>query len=359
MKTHFYFLGAFLVSCPLSGFAALDTYGQTVVTTSSLQLMEANKALDSYQQPVAHPTVPVASAEPTDTYGQKPHEPTPEAVKPKRISYQDFFGGDSFLKQNLDPRHTHTLQAGVEPYYSYYVEPDISVYNRGMMLGYYVNYAFRPSEGNILNNAIINTYMVEWRWATGELDYKGSGVMNDKRNQNHEIRGLLGKDYLLTDNVLITPYVGFGYRYLLDEGSARLTSTNFYGYDRHSTYWYVPVGVTIKIPSSTPWSTEFNAEYDIFIEGLQVSDLSASSYFNVGVSNPNVHNEQTSGFGVRGSFKLIYSSPRFNFYVEPFVRFWNIEDSEVTTATVDGTTGGFYEPQNTTFEAGSKVGLQF
>ncbi len=260
------------------------------------------------------------------------------------------------ISRALDPRKVHALDAGLEPYL-YVYEEDIRIKNRGMMMGYYVNYAYRPADGNFFNNTIANAYMIEGRIALGKLDYKGSGVMENRKNLNYEIRGLVGKDYLLSEHSLVTPYLGFGYRTLLDEGNGRLTSTNFYGYDRHSQYLYVPVGFYAKIPSGI-FTTSYNAEYDIFISGLQVSDLSSGKRFN-GFDNPNIHSSQRKGVGLRGSIKLSYAGKWADFYLEPFVRYWRIAESKLTAATVDGSHGNFYEPRNSTVEIGFKIGLQF
>ncbi len=261
------------------------------------------------------------------------------------------------VKQKLDPRHTHSLETGTDIYYSSYAEPDAGVKNRGVMTGYHANYAYRPEDGNFLNNVILNMYGFEARFAYGKLDYKGSG--KDKNsNYNYELRALAGKDYLLADRSLWTPYLGFGYRYLLDKGNGLLTSTGSYGYDRHSNYFYLPVGFNASIPYGS-WTSALNIEYDIFLHGVQVSDFSDGDQFNQD-DNPNIHNSQGSGYGLRGSLKLTYAMQKFNIYIEPFFRFWSIKRSNLVSATVDGVfSDQWNEPSNTTWEIGSKFGLQF
>ncbi|MDE1921339.1 MAG: hypothetical protein KGI24_07845 [Candidatus Omnitrophica bacterium] len=267
-----------------------------------------------------------------------------------------FFSG----QQQLDPRKVNTLEIGSAPYYYLYKEPDAHVKTSGVMTEYYLNYAYRPPDGNILNNTIINTYKFEGRYALGTLDYKGSGTHRSP-NYNYELRALLGKDYLLADHSLVTPYIGFGYRYLLDKGNGILTTTSsggVYAYDRRSNYYYLPIGVSATIPYKS-WTTAFNLEYDIFINGWQVSDLSDGDQFNHD-NNPNIHNFQDSGYGIRGSFKLMYDTPRLDFYFEPFVRYWSIERSSLVSATVDGSfSNQWNEPANTTLEVGSRFGLEF
>ena len=62
---------------------------------------------------------------------------------------------------------------------------------------------------------------------------------------------------------------------------------------------------------------------------------------------------------MRGAFKIIKPGDRFNFWIEPFFRYWHIQDSEVTTAVgnVYALTG--LEPDNNTTEYGVKLGVAF
>ncbi len=274
-------------------------------------------------------------------------------------AYDSFERVDGTKKQDLGVRKAHTFDLGYEPYFYQYWE-SIPIKITGMMNSYYANYAYRPSESNPLNNTVVNTYLFDFRYAFGKATYKGSGVSKDEENYNMEIRGMLGKDYLLMDDVLFTPYFGFGYRYLYNVANDIRTSDGHYGYDRRSYYYYLPLGFKINVPHlQGPWSAAFNGEYDIFLRGVQNSDLNAVSPY-AGVNYPNLSNRQTGGFGIRGSVRLMYSTPKLDFYLEPFMRYWNIDDSEIKTETSpDGTSFTGLEPHNTTKEIGSKIGLQF
>lgn len=315
---------------------ALDSYGQPVQpsTYRNTQLAAATQALDTYSQPV---------------------NTSAPAVTRKKMTYNEFLSGTPFTKVDLGTRKVHTFDMDTEVYYYRYEEPDIDIKITGLMQGYNANYAYRPQD-NILNNAIFNTYMLQGRYASGELNYKGSGLMKDKDNSVWEFRGLLGKDYLIDDNALITPYLGFGFRYLLDKGNGRVSSDGHLGYDRHSHYWYLPVGISARIPKGA-WTTDINVEYAFLLHGLQVSDFGSASI--PGFDNPNVNNAQDKGFGLQASTKFTYVKPGLNFYIKPFIRYWNIEDSDVKSAVVLNSLGNWYEPQNTTFEAGSAFGLEF
>jgi len=262
-----------------------------------------------------------------------------------------------FGKQQLNPRHVNTLEIGADPEYYSYAEHDAKVKVRGMMTDYFANYTYRPADGNILNNQVLNMYRLEGRYALGDLDYKGSGTLRSP-NTNYELRALAGKDYLIADKSLITPYLGFGYRNLFDKGNGYVSTAHDYSYDRHSNYFYLPIGLSAEIPHGA-WTNGLNIEYDILLKGIQVSDLSDGDQFT-GFNNPNIHNYQDSGYGIRGSFKFMYATPLFNFYIEPYVRYWSIGRSSLVSATVDGSfSSQWNEPKNTTVEAGSKFGLQF
>ncbi len=309
-------------------------------------------ALDEYEAPrTQEALVPSSSTQ----------DQMPSKLDTKK--YNTFLDAPDFVKQKLDPRHTHTFDLSAETYYYRYHET-IPIDVRGTMIGYNASYYYRPADDNILNNAFTNSYGIEYRFATGKLDYKGSGTINDKRNDNWELRGLIGKDFLLGDRSLVTPYFGFGFRYLFDDGKDRISSTNAVAYDRTSHYYYLPLGFTVTLPDGN-WTTVLNLEYDWFLNGYQFTNLSDVNPYLGGDLYSDIKNKQENGHGFRGSLKFQYAYQRVNFFVEPFIRFWNIDDSEIKTITIGGTgpnSGSpisLLEPRNWTMELGSKFGLQF
>lgn len=271
-------------------------------------------------------------------------------------AFAAFDRADTNSKQNLGSRKIQTLDMGFETYMYKYWE-DIPITNKGTMNGYFINYTYRPPEDNVLNNPILNAYLLEFRYASGSLDYEGSGTIDGKKNNNLELRMLFGKEYGLDVNANAMPYFGFGYRTLFDEGNGKLSSTNAYGYDRRSTYYYLPLGARFNV-GMNHWKHTMGLEYDFLLEGIQISDLSAGFQWNA-IPNPNVHNHQRKGYGARATYRLAYSTPKVDFFVEPFFRYWNIEASNVVNADIDGSNVDLVEPHNTTKEFGSKIGLQF
>ena len=101
------------------------------------------------------------------------------------------------------------------------------------------------------------------------------------------------------------------------------------------------------------WSWGVTVEYDVFIDGNQTSHLEDG---NVGYDTST--NDQNDGYGLRGSVRVMKQTDAIDFFVEPFVRYWDIEDSEVSLTTVNGAVvGAGLEPTNNTTEYGLKIGI--
>jgi hypothetical protein len=71
-------------------------------------------------------------------------------------------------------------------------------------------------------------------------------------------------------------------------------------------------------------------------------------------------NRQDNGYGLRGSIKFLKKGSVVDYYVEPYIRYWNIEQSKGQYMSIDGKAPLIYaEPANSTTEVGSKFGIQF
>lgn len=277
----------------------------------------------------------------------------------KKIVDPDLVGTTNTKVRTRINTRVNNFDVGGEVFYYRYQEPDVGVTNEGPMEGYYGEYAYRPASPNILNNFLTNVYMLQARWSTShDLEYKGSGTIKSKHDDATELRGLIGKDYFVGTDTLVTPYFGFGYRYLFDRGNGELTSTNLYAYDRKSKYFYLPLGSDARVYISRNWEVDLNAECDIFLQGRQKSYFSDGDQFT-GFTNPDIASHQDHGVGVRGSVKFLRKGRVVDFYVEPYIRFWNIEQSKIEMSVIDGTAVLGAEPPNNTLEIGSKFGVQF
>ncbi|OHB79565.1 MAG: hypothetical protein A2Z25_01760 [Planctomycetes bacterium RBG_16_55_9] len=236
---------------------------------------------------------------------------------------------------------------GPEIYHFEYKEPGF-MKEEGVFYGVRFGYTDRswvptssqasPADGGMMLRA-------EGRLAYGQVDYDGQTIggtpytIDGIDDLTLEGRFLLGGDWLSSD-VLNTLYAGIGYRYLLD-----MASTDPAGYDRESNYLYVPAGFQFNSSCEDGWSFGFNAEFDVFIVGVQRSHLS-----DIGLID--VDNRQDSGYGYRASFRLQHNSKDTIFIIEPFYRYWDIDRSEIENVIF---LGPVVEPANETEEVGISI----
>jgi len=255
-----------------------------------------------------------------------------------------FVGAGSVLAE-VDLKE-HTTEIGTEVSYIKYEEPGL-MEESGMMYGLYGSYTYRFS--NVMLRA-------DGKWSYGQVDYKssGSGNMNNIDDYMVEFRGVVGYDFPMHTASLITPYIGFGYRYLNDD-LIGTTSTGASGYERESNYYYTPIGIETITELEDGWSIGLIVEYDYFWQGVQDSHLS-----DAGLGLNDISNDQNDGYGLRASIKAHKKGDTIDLTIEPFIRYWDINQSE-TTAITAGTTivGSGFEPANESTEIGLKVALNF
>ena len=189
-------------------------------------------------------------------------------------------------------------------------------------------------------------FRLDGRYAYGSLDYEGSGTLNSIPDSIIETRAVLGKDFFPRSGLSLSPFVGFGYRYLYNDLRGT-TSTGFSGYQRYSRYWYVPIGVTSRMKVDGGWVLAPIIEYDYFIKGRQVSQFS-----DIGVGFSDATNKQDEGYGYRLSLMAENGSWAFG----PWMQYWNIEESDIVSIGF-----GFrgFEPKNETREFGLDVKYRF
>ncbi len=191
----------------------------------------------------------------------------------------------------------------------------------------------------------------------GEVDYKseGTGELENIDDRLFEIRGLGGFDYETSDWAVFTPYFGVGYRYLNDDSGGKITTTGHRGYERESNYYYSPVGAELNMELGSGWSLGLTSEYDIFWFGKQKSHL-GDAVAGLGT----LSNEQKEGWGYRGSLRLQHTGENVDVLFEPFYRYWEIEDSDISNVTFNGVVVGYgLEPENFSKQFGLKTALKF
>ena len=191
-------------------------------------------------------------------------------------------------------------------------------------------------------------------FAYGEVDYENSGTLDGIPDRHVELRGLVGYDFAVDPTFVVTPYIGLGYRFLRDDSAGMITSTGARGYNRESNYFYTPVGIAVIKILPGGWALAAEAEFDYLWYGKQYSDLNdANPLF------PDLSNEQDQGYGIRGAVRIEKKLTASSVFFEPFIRYWNISQSDDTFFSAGGTLYWGYEPKNNTTEIGAAVGLKF
>ena len=241
------------------------------------------------------------------------------------------------------------FEIGPEVSWIKYEEPGIAN-EEGWMAGVFGEYTARFPEKWVLG--------ADGRFSAGQVDYDSNhtGSIDGILDFIIELRGTAGYDFEVTEGTRLTPYLGIGYRFLRDELGGERSTTGHFGYDRQSEYVYLPIGVKTLTSLNNEWYLGFNAEFDVFLDGTQKSELGDA------VSGlDTLTNDQNDGYGVRGSVKLAKSGEKYSYFIEPFVRYWNIDNSNIKAVTVGGSPIGVvgYEPKNHSTEVGVKVGVHF
>lgn len=239
-----------------------------------------------------------------------------------------------------EPLKEHSMGVSTEMSYIIYDEPSV-MEEKGMMYGVGTSYTYRKDY----------MFNVEARYSYGQVDYKNSGTIDNIDDFVLEFRGLVGYDFSRYEGYGITPYVGIGYRYLNDDSSGMTSSTGARGYERESNYFYSPIGIELINPLNNNWSMGMILEYDYFWKGVQKSHISdAVSGFN------DLENDQNEGYGLRASLRFEKKGREVDFLIEPFVRYWNIEQSETENITYSGALWGYgWEPENNSTEIGIRL----
>jgi hypothetical protein len=240
----------------------------------------------------------------------------------------------------------HAWQLGISLSHIKYEEPDL-MEEKGFMFGFNAAYAYH-------RQAMLKA---ELGVSLGTVDYTSpiSGEINGIPNTMVELRGLAGYDFNVSTSTILTPYTGLGYRYLRDDSSGKVSNLGAAGYLREANYFYSPIGLALYSGLNSIWSLDAALEYDLFWRGLQKSHLSDA---NLGFSD--IENEQNSGYGLRAMFNLRYAIDNLTYVFGPFVRYWDIDDSEVEPVYRNGLLWGTgYEPANTSLEVGFNLAVLF
>ncbi len=204
---------------------------------------------------------------------------------------------------------------------------------------------------------------LEVDYAFGDMDYEGSGTLQDIPNNLFEMRALFGPRLYQSTRSQLHAYAGIGQRYLSDDSSGMKTSIvpgtgkPSSGYTREQYYWYIPVGLNWRRSLASGWEVALRAEYDYFIAGRNYSGIDEVCGGGSGVFTQ----EDGKGYRFALKFTMPVSDGGGSLAIEPYYRYWDIEDSDTDYISTPRCTGPgygyYYEPQNTSEEAG--IGIRW
>jgi len=253
-------------------------------------------------------------------------------------------GAAAQVETSGDPRLTRRgWEVGIQGASYHYEEPDFAKLtgDRGGVVGAYT-----------FTDARRWFSRIDGRVSYGKLKYEGSGTLGNIPDWIGEIRVVAGRDFLFGGSISLSPYVGFGYRYLYNDLRG-YTSTGDVGYRRYSNYTYAPIGLTLRLRAGENFAIAPTVEYDALIQGRQVTKLADTGIPGI----ENVSNDQSHGYGYRAY--LMFEGGRWAF--GPWLHYWSIKDSELqcVTAVVSGMCLAGYEPANWTREWGAELRYRF
>ncbi len=209
---------------------------------------------------------------------------------------------------------------------------------------------------------------LELRYMDGKVDYDGylwSGApfkSYDERDYYWEFALKVGRYYKWGEPVSIWPYLGIAYRSLRNGEDGEMDYGGVTGttYQRTSNYLFMPIGSTLVFEAGDVFKLSLNTEFDWLLRGTQSSHM-RGMFTNTNVAT----NHQNKGFGLRASVKAEFDINGVGVFVEPFWRYWKIQNSDPFYYGHDTEGGGFIvtgyllEPFNITREYGIRAGVKF
>jgi hypothetical protein len=228
---------------------------------------------------------------------------------------------------------------------SYYIydEPDVMKI-KGLLYGISGSYTYTYKEALMLR--------VDGNFNYGSMKYTSVDSGDDSGIPDYlmEFRFLMGPDLFPMNKLMITPYIGVGYRYLHDDSSGHLTSSGYAGLLRVSNYYYLPIGISATTDYIKGWVFSLLAEYDYLGRGRQKSYTSETG------SSFDVVNYQIYGYGMKFSLSCRKRVGKLDYLIEPFITYWDIGRSE---DVLEPDNFLYYEPANNTVQYGLNMGVQF
>ncbi|MBU0468512.1 MAG: hypothetical protein KKF78_08275, partial [Candidatus Omnitrophica bacterium] len=258
-----------------------------------------------------------------------------------------------------------TIEFGQENSLITYTEPNF-MREKGHMHGIFGSITYRPTENKqpetlneyFTEDSGVNVFKLDAKMSWGRVNYSSSqGTLDSLEDSMFELRGLIGYDFPAKET-RFTPYMGLGLRYLKNDLRGTIVQpdlTEAKGYRRSSRYFYLPIGLDTTTMLQNDISLGFNFEYYFLINGKQKSHLE-----DIDSGFDTLTNGQGTGFGLKSSISFKKDFQNYLLFIEPFYRYWNIADSEISPVYYEEIeVGSGLEPKNNSTEYGFKIGLDF
>ena len=268
----------------------------------------------------------------------------------------------------------HNLEVGTEISFYKYKEPGI-MQLKGEQRGFNAEYTFAPEEGEFMNFGWMDTYRVEMIYSfDDDTKYEAEvpGIVSETETNDKIFDGriLLGKrvynEMLFEKPFDFFGYFGFGLRHVKELpkedrtlGSSSGTPGYFVNYQRNANYWYIPIGAEIYTHPTKDWFISYNYEFDWFLTGRQYSHFDDFQKYGYPNNDILIGDQDNGGYGARASVKFIRKGERMNLVLEPFFRYWHIDESNSQNAHSLGSYGSYIEPENKTWQYGVNLAAQF
>lgn len=258
-----------------------------------------------------------------------------------------FFSSQAFAGfQAPAEDQANLFSVGIEGFHDHYFEPspDVTVgTDYGSVIASWSHAANFVQDARFL-------FGMDGRYSYGTASYRSpSGILDGAAQDEFEGRVLMGIEYPHFVSGTLSPYIGLGLRYFVDNGKGELTNLGKTAYDRRIEQLYFPLGATYDYKFGDGWSISPNVEYDQLIRGNVNSRLQNDGGYNV--NNTQSHN----GYGFRGELLVGKQLKKVTVQAGPFIRYWNVRDSNLVHTPNLPPGWGWEEPSNTRVQYGFEL----
>lgn len=287
------------------------------------------------------------------------------------------------------------------------IDEAIAKSNDGTLGGIHLGYEYVSPNQNtyhsfsdfIKNINNVSRYRISLDYNLGQTEYSDISGSSEQEFTQHlvEAKAVGGYDFNLGGKTRLTPFMGLGYRYLndssggvvdvssgiiLDDNSDIFVSFSPDTRKQYTTethYFYLPVGLMTNSEILPDLHFGLNLEFDYVLLGIHKSSFSDLGDLYVELTGDrtlkllDMTNRLDGGIGLKGSARVTKKNRMFDWYVEPYIRYWHVNESDTEQYEMiatdeseinlerlsDGQPAIWAEPENSTTEYGIQIGFVY